>query len=94
MRDADGKVIGAHIGILRDMRAYQAVVRHHCTRSESQVTKEILDLEKFEGSGWAGAQNDRFKKRLKLKARTRVNPEGDIDGRNSTPRPVRVGFST
>src|SRR5579871_1230695 len=46
LRDADGKVIGA-IGILRDMRAYQSVVRD-LERSKSELQEKILDLEKFE----------------------------------------------
>ena len=46
MRDADGKVIGA-IGILRDMRAYQAVVRD-LQESKAELQEKILDLEKFE----------------------------------------------
>ena len=46
LRDADGKVIGA-IGILRDMRAYEEVVRD-LERSKSELQEKILDLEKFE----------------------------------------------
>ena len=46
MRDADGKVIGA-IGILRDMRAYQAVVAD-LQESKAELQEKILDLEKFE----------------------------------------------
>src|ERR1700676_5326951 len=46
LRDADGKVIGA-IGILRDMRAYQAVVRD-LQESKAELQEKILDLEKFE----------------------------------------------
>src|SRR5712672_4147793 len=46
LRDADGKVIGA-IGILRDMREYERVVRD-LERSRSELQEKILDLEKFE----------------------------------------------
>src|SRR5579859_6556116 len=46
LRDADGKVIGA-IGILRDMRAYEKVVRD-LEESKSELQEKILDLEKFE----------------------------------------------
>ena len=46
LRDADGKVIGA-IGILRDMRAYEEVVRD-LEQSRSELQEKILDLEKFE----------------------------------------------
>src|SRR3989441_23760 len=46
LRDADGKVIGA-IGILRDMRAYEKVVRD-LQESEAELQEKILDLEKFE----------------------------------------------
>src|SRR5438876_332349 len=46
LRDADGKVIGA-IGILRDMRAYEKVVRD-LQESKSELQEKILDLEKFE----------------------------------------------
>jgi PAS domain S-box-containing protein len=46
LRDADGKVIGA-IGILRDMRAYEQVVRD-LEQSKSELQEKILDLEKFE----------------------------------------------
>jgi len=46
LRDADGKVIGA-IGILRDMRAYEQVVRD-LQESKSELQEKILDLEKFE----------------------------------------------
>ncbi|HEX9382617.1 MAG TPA: PAS domain-containing protein [Gemmatimonadaceae bacterium] len=46
LRDADGKVIGA-IGILRDMREYEQVVRD-LERSKSELQEKILDLEKFE----------------------------------------------
>ena len=46
LRDSDGKVIGA-IGILRDMRAYEEVVRD-LERSKSELQEKILDLEKFE----------------------------------------------
>src|SRR5438105_641678 len=44
--DADGKVIGA-IGIFRDMRAYEQVVRD-LEKSKSELQEKILDLEKFE----------------------------------------------
>ncbi|MDP9232364.1 MAG: PAS domain-containing protein, partial [Actinomycetota bacterium] len=46
LRDSDGKVIGA-IGILRDMRAYEEVVRD-LERSKTELQEKILDLEKFE----------------------------------------------
>src|SRR5690242_8646413 len=46
LRDADGKVIGA-IGILRDMRAYEQVVRD-LQESKAELQEKILDLEKFE----------------------------------------------
>src|SRR3954462_1777635 len=46
LRDSDGKVIGA-IGILRDMRAYEDVVRD-LEESKTELQEKILDLEKFE----------------------------------------------
>ena len=46
LRDQDGKVIGA-IGILRDMRAYEKVVRD-LEESKAELQEKILDLEKFE----------------------------------------------
>jgi PAS domain S-box-containing protein len=47
LRDTeDGKVIGA-IGILRDMRAYERVVRD-LQESKAELQEKILDLEKFE----------------------------------------------
>jgi len=46
LRDSDGKVIGA-IGILRDMRAYERVVRD-LERSKLELQEKILELEKFE----------------------------------------------
>jgi PAS domain S-box-containing protein len=46
LRDSDGSVIGA-IGILRDMRAYEEVVRD-LEQSKSELQEKILDLEKFE----------------------------------------------
>src|SRR5258707_526414 len=46
LRDADGRVIGA-IGILRDMRAYEKVVRD-LQESKAELQEKILDLEKFE----------------------------------------------
>src|SRR5438445_455610 len=46
LRDEDGKVIGA-IGILRDMRAYEKVVRD-LEESKAELQEKILDLEKFE----------------------------------------------
>src|ERR1700704_2834501 len=46
LRDTDGKVIGA-IGILRDMRAYEQVVRD-LEKSKTELQEKILDLEKFE----------------------------------------------
>jgi PAS domain S-box-containing protein len=46
LRDPDGKAIGA-IGILRDMRAYEQVVRD-LQESQSELQEKILDLEKFE----------------------------------------------
>ena len=46
LRDPDGRVIGA-IGILRDMRAYEKVVRD-LEESKTELQEKILDLEKFE----------------------------------------------
>jgi PAS domain S-box-containing protein len=46
LRDPSGNVIGA-IGILRDMRAYEKVVRD-LRESEAELQDKILDLEKFE----------------------------------------------
>jgi PAS domain S-box-containing protein len=46
LRDTDGRVIGA-IGILRDMRAYEKVVRD-LEQSKAELQEKILDLEKFE----------------------------------------------
>jgi PAS domain S-box-containing protein len=46
LRDSEGKVIGA-IGVLRDMRAYEEVVRD-LERSKTELQEKILDLEKFE----------------------------------------------
>jgi PAS domain S-box-containing protein len=46
LRDAEGNVIGA-IGVLRDMRAYEAVV-HDLEQSKTELQEKILDLEKFE----------------------------------------------
>src|SRR3954447_19276797 len=46
LRDSEGKVIGA-IGILRDMRAYEEVVRD-LEESKTELQEKILDLEKFE----------------------------------------------
>jgi PAS domain S-box-containing protein len=46
LRDSDGNAIGA-IGILRDMRAYERVVRD-LEQSKSELQEKILDLEKFE----------------------------------------------
>jgi PAS domain S-box-containing protein len=46
LRDSNGKVIGA-IGILRDMRAYEQVVRD-LQQSKAELQEKILDLEKFE----------------------------------------------
>jgi hypothetical protein len=46
LRDADGNVIGA-IGVLRDMREYEAVVRD-LEQSKTELQDKILDLEKFE----------------------------------------------
>ena len=46
LRDGEGNVIGA-IGILRDMREYEQVVRD-LERSKSELQEKILDLEKFE----------------------------------------------
>jgi PAS domain S-box-containing protein len=46
LRDTDGGVIGA-IGILRDMRAYEQVVRD-LQQSKAELQEKILDLEKFE----------------------------------------------
>jgi PAS domain S-box-containing protein len=46
LREPDGKVFGA-IGILRDMRAYERVVRD-LEESKAELQEKILDLEKFE----------------------------------------------
>src|SRR5207247_2069034 len=46
LRDPAGNVIGA-IGILRDMREYEQVVRD-LEKSKSELQERILDLEKFE----------------------------------------------
>ncbi|MDQ2886261.1 MAG: PAS domain-containing protein [Chloroflexota bacterium] len=46
LRDAEGRVIGA-IGILRDMRAYEKVLRD-LQESKLELQEKILDLEKFE----------------------------------------------
>jgi PAS domain S-box-containing protein len=46
LRDPTGRVIGA-IGILRDMRAYEKVVRD-LEESKAELQDKILDLEKFE----------------------------------------------
>src|SRR2546422_373134 len=46
LRDPDGKAVGA-IGILRDMRAYEQVVRD-LEKSKTELQEKILDLEKFE----------------------------------------------
>src|SRR3989454_738898 len=46
LRDPNGKVIGA-IGILRDMREYEQVVRD-LEKSKNELQEKILDLEKFE----------------------------------------------
>lgn len=46
LRDTDASVIGA-IGILRDMRAYEKVVRD-LEQSKAELQEKILDLEKFE----------------------------------------------
>jgi PAS domain S-box-containing protein len=46
LRDPGGKVIGA-IGILRDMREYEQVVRD-LEKSKGELQEKILDLEKFE----------------------------------------------
>src|SRR5919205_417107 len=46
LRDPDGRVIGA-IGILRDMRAYEKVVRD-LEESKAELQEKIQDLEKFE----------------------------------------------
>src|SRR5258705_181406 len=46
LRDAEGKAIGA-IGILRDMRSYEQVVRD-LQESKAELQEKILDLEKFE----------------------------------------------
>ncbi len=46
LRDQEGKVIGA-IGILRDMRAYEAVMRD-LEKSQASLIDKIRDLEKFE----------------------------------------------
>ena len=46
LTDTDGNVIGA-IGVLRDMREYEAVVRD-LEQSKTELQDKILDLEKFE----------------------------------------------
>jgi PAS domain S-box-containing protein len=46
LRDPNGKAIGA-IGILRDMRAYERVVRD-LEKSKLELQEKILELEKFE----------------------------------------------
>ena len=46
LRDTDGNVIGA-IGVLRDMRAYEEVVRD-LEQWKTELQEKILDLEKFE----------------------------------------------
>ena len=46
LRDPEGNVIGA-IGILRDMRAYEKVLRD-LEESKAELQEKILDLEKFE----------------------------------------------
>ena len=46
LRDPDGDVIGA-IGILRDMREYEKVLRD-LEESKAELQDKILDLEKFE----------------------------------------------
>jgi PAS domain S-box-containing protein len=46
LRDPDGDVIGA-IGILRDMREYEMVMRD-LEGSKAELQEKILDLEKFE----------------------------------------------
>jgi PAS domain S-box-containing protein len=46
LRDGDGDVIGA-VGILRDMREYEQVVRD-LEKSKRELQEKILDLEKFE----------------------------------------------
>jgi PAS domain S-box-containing protein len=46
LRDPDGRVIGA-IGILRDMRGYEKVVRD-LEESKAELQEKIQDLEKFE----------------------------------------------
>src|SRR5205085_1221740 len=46
LRDTDGSVIGA-IGVLRDMREYEEVVRD-LEESKTELQEKILDLEKFE----------------------------------------------
>src|SRR5437016_3581807 len=46
LRDSDGKVIGV-IGILREIRAYERVVRD-LRASQAELQEKILDLEKFE----------------------------------------------
>jgi len=46
LRDSEGHVIGA-IGVLRDMREYEQVVRD-LEKSKQELQEKILDLEKFE----------------------------------------------
>src|SRR5688500_8788820 len=47
LRDPDGRVIIGAIGILRDMRAYERVVRD-LEESKTELQEKILDLEQFE----------------------------------------------
>jgi len=49
LRDPDGQG-DRRIGILRDMREYEQVVRD-LEQSKSELQEKILDLEKFRGSG-------------------------------------------
>src|SRR5436309_10709636 len=46
LRDLDGRVIGA-IGILRDMREYEQVVRD-LVKSRTELQEKVLELEKFD----------------------------------------------
>ncbi len=46
LRETDGRVIGA-IGVLRDMRGYEKVVRD-LEKSKMELQEKILELEKFE----------------------------------------------
>jgi hypothetical protein len=53
LRDSEGKVIGA-IGVLRDMRAYEQVVRD-LEQSKTELREKILDLESSRRSSSAAS---------------------------------------